>query len=131
MFDRKPKGVGGGYGNVDMGPYRDGQAEYRYSYRLLVSIVLNCPGAMEMNWMMILFSRADVFPPGYHRAEMIVVYPGSTVAVFGAEPLGMLAAYSSILPGASEVYVVDFTPERLKRSRRSERFPSISASVIR
>ena len=37
------------------------QAEYRYSYRLLVSIVLDCPGAMEMNWMMILFSGRTSF----------------------------------------------------------------------
>ena len=38
---------------------------------------------------------------------------GDTVAVFGAGPVGLLAAYSAILRGASRVYSVDHVPERL------------------
>ncbi len=39
---------------------------------------------------------------------------GQTVAVFGAGPVGLLAAYSSKLKGASEIYVVDKPKARLK-----------------
>jgi glutathione-independent formaldehyde dehydrogenase len=46
-----------------------------------------------------------------------MVSPGKTVAVFGAGPVGLLSAYSSIIKGASEVYVVDRSPARLERAR--------------
>jgi glutathione-independent formaldehyde dehydrogenase len=44
------------------------------------------------------------------------VGPGDTVAVFGAGPVGLLAAYSSMLRGAAEVYVVDGIAERLAKA---------------
>ena len=51
---------------------------------------------------------SDVFITGYHGAEMAGVEPGVSVAVFGAGPVGLLAAgLHSLLKGASEVYVVD------------------------
>ena len=43
--------------------------------------------------------------------------PGSPVAIFGASPVGLLAAYSSMLRGAAEVHVVDAVPERLEKAR--------------
>ena len=39
--------------------------------------------------------------------------PGESIAVFGAGPVGLMAAYSAFLRGASRVYVVDRVPERL------------------
>jgi glutathione-independent formaldehyde dehydrogenase len=45
-----------------------------------------------------------------------MMQPGSTVAVFGAGTIGLLAAYSALLRGASEVYVVDHVPERLDKA---------------
>jgi len=45
---------------------------------------------------------------------MAMVGPGKSVAVFGAGPVGLLSAYSSLIKGASEVYVVDRSPARLK-----------------
>jgi glutathione-independent formaldehyde dehydrogenase len=59
---------------------------------------------------------SDVFPTGYHGAELAGVGPGDTVAVFGAGPVGLLAAMSSLLRGASEVYVVDGIAERLAKA---------------
>jgi glutathione-independent formaldehyde dehydrogenase len=59
---------------------------------------------------------SDVFPTGYHGTELAHVIPGTTVAVYGAGPVGLLAAYSSILKGASEVYVVDRIEARLKKA---------------
>ena len=44
--------------------------------------------------------------------------PGETVAVFGAGPVGLMAAYSGIIRGASQVYVVDKVPERLDSAKK-------------
>lgn len=37
--------------------------------------------------------------------------------MFGAGPVGLMAAYSAILRGASQVYVVDRVPERLAKAK--------------
>ena len=42
---------------------------------------------------------------------------GESIAVFGAGPVGLMAAYSAIIRGASEVYVVDRVPERLEKAK--------------
>jgi glutathione-independent formaldehyde dehydrogenase len=57
---------------------------------------------------------ADIFPTGYHATELAEVKPGESVVVYGAGPVGLLAAYSSMLKGASQVMVVDRHPDRLK-----------------
>jgi threonine dehydrogenase-like Zn-dependent dehydrogenase len=41
--------------------------------------------------------------------------PGDAVAVYGAGPVGLMAAHSATIMGASEVYVVDFNDDRVKR----------------
>lgn len=51
---------------------------------------------------------------GWHGVEISGFQPGESVAVFGAGPVGLMAAYSACLRGASRVYVVDRVPERLK-----------------
>ncbi|EIW79718.1 GroES-like protein [Coniophora puteana RWD-64-598 SS2] len=60
---------------------------------------------------------ADIFPTGWHGIELSGFKPGESVAVFGAGPVGLMAGYSAILRGASEVYVVDCVPARLKKAR--------------
>jgi threonine dehydrogenase-like Zn-dependent dehydrogenase len=45
------------------------------------------------------------------------------VAVFGAGPVGLMAAYSAVLRGASRVYVVDRVPERLAAAKKIECIP--------
>lgn len=44
--------------------------------------------------------------------------PGESLAVFGAGPVGLMAAYSGILRGASRVFVVDRVPERLETAKK-------------
>jgi glutathione-independent formaldehyde dehydrogenase len=117
-----PHGVSGGYGYVDMGPYRGGQAE-----QVLVPFAdFNClllPGSegdgLEDDFVLL----SDIFPTGYHGAVLAGVFPGSTVAVFGAGPVGLMAAYSASLMGAGEIYVVDFIPERLEKVRQIGAIP--------
>ena len=64
-----------------------------------------------------------MFPTGYHGAELACVSPGKSVAVFGAGPVGLLAAYSSLLKGAAEVYSIDSIPERLAKARELGAIP--------
>ena len=53
---------------------------------------------------------------GWHATELAGVYPTATVAIFGAGAVGLLAAYSALLRGAAEVYVVDMIAERLEKA---------------
>ncbi|GEL16427.1 glutathione-independent formaldehyde dehydrogenase [Pseudonocardia asaccharolytica] len=106
---------GGAYGYVSMGPYRGGQAEY-----LRVPFAdFNClklpPGDEHENDFAML---ADIFPTGYHGATLAQVGPGETVAVFGAGPVGLMAAYSSLIKGAATVFVVDRVESRLRLAER-------------
>ena len=43
---------------------------------------------------------------------------GESIAIFGAGPVGLMAAYSATLRGASKVYVVDAVPERLATAKK-------------
>jgi glutathione-independent formaldehyde dehydrogenase len=56
---------------------------------------------------------SDIFPTGYHGTELAGVEPGRTVAIFGAGPVGLMAALSASIRGASQTFVVDFQPDRL------------------
>jgi len=40
--------------------------------------------------------------------------PGDRVAVFGAGPVGLMAAHSAVLRGATQVFVVEKAPDRLR-----------------
>ena len=109
------KVAGAGYGYADMGPYRGGQAEYlRVPY--VDFNALKLPGTPGDEFEDDFVLLADIFPTSWHSTELAQVRSGDSVAVFGAGPVGLLAAYASILKGAAEVYIVDRAPERLKKA---------------
>jgi glutathione-independent formaldehyde dehydrogenase len=117
-----PEGASAAYGYVGMGPYRGGQAEMlRVPFGDVNCLKLPGTPGDELEDDFLLLS--DVFPTGYHGAELAGVMPGSTVAVFGAGPVGLLAAYSAMLRGAAEVYVVDAVPERLAKAKQIGAIP--------
>jgi glutathione-independent formaldehyde dehydrogenase len=117
-----PDGVSGGYGYSAMGPYPGGQAELlRVPFGDFNCLKLPGEAGDDLEDDFLLLS--DVFPTGYHGAELAGVGPGDTVAVIGAGPVGLLAAYSSYLRGASEVYVVDNVPDRLRRASKIGAIP--------
>lgn len=60
---------------------------------------------------------SDIFATGWTALDYAGFQPGDTVAVFGAGPVGLLAAYSAILRGASRVYSVDYIPDRLRLAK--------------
>lgn len=85
-------------GYAGMGPYQGGQAEF-----VLVPhadfTCLKLPGKPGDQWEddLLFYPISDVFPTAYYATELAGVKPGKTVAVFGADPVGLLSAYSSFL----------------------------------
>jgi len=115
-----PGFAGGAYGYVAMGPYPGGQAEYlRVPFADFNCLALPQGTEHEADYALL----ADIFPTGYHGAELAEVKPGESVAVFGAGPVGIMAAYSCIIRGAAEVYSVDRVPERLELARQIGAIP--------
>ena len=107
-----PGFAGGAYGFAGMGPYSGGQAELlRVPYGDFNCLVLP-PDAQEKESEYVMLS--DIFPTGYHATELAGVKPGETVVIYGAGPVGLMAACSANLKGASKVMVVDTHKDRLK-----------------
>jgi glutathione-independent formaldehyde dehydrogenase len=110
----RPGSFGAAYGYAGMGPYRGAQAELlRVPFADANCIPVPGEAGDELEDDLVLL--ADAFVTGWHATELAQVTPGSTVAVFGAGAIGLLAAYSAYLKGASEIYVVDRVPERLAK----------------
>jgi glutathione-independent formaldehyde dehydrogenase len=108
---------GGAYGYVDMGGWPGGQAEY-----VMVPYadwnVLRFPDKDEaMARIRDLTMLSDIFPTGYHGCVTAGVTTGSTVYIAGAGPVGLAAATSAFLLGASTVVVGDFNKDRLEQAR--------------
>jgi glutathione-independent formaldehyde dehydrogenase len=101
---------GAGFGYPQMGPYWGGQAELlRVPWADFNLLKLPEGTEHELDFTML----SDIFPTGYHGTELAKVSPGKSVAVFGAGPVGLTAAHSAALRGASQVFVVDFELDRL------------------
>ena len=103
--------VGGIYGySHTAGGYDGGQAEYvRVPYADVGPSVI--PDWMDPDDAVML---TDVVPTGYQAAEMGGIQPGDTVVVFGAGPIGIMAARCAWLFGAGRVIVIDEVDYRLE-----------------
>ncbi len=58
----------------------------------------------------------DILPTGYLGAQMADIRPGSTVAVFGCGPVGLMTLHCVSLFGPGRVLAVDMLPERRARA---------------
>ncbi|MBC7413629.1 MAG: glutathione-independent formaldehyde dehydrogenase, partial [Herminiimonas sp.] len=111
-----PGTAGGAYGFAGMGPYSGGQAELlRVPYGDFNCLVLPEDAKEKENDYVML---SDILPTGYHATELAGVQPGDTVVIYGAGPVGLMAATSSFIKGASQVFVVDSHPDRLKLAEK-------------
>jgi len=106
--------VGGIFGySHTAGGYDGGQAEYvRVPYADFGPTLI--PDWMDPDDAVLL---TDVVPTGYQAAEMGGIQTGDTVVVFGAGPVGLLAARSAWLFGAGRVIVIDHIEYRLDFAR--------------
>ncbi len=107
--------VGGIYGySHTAGGYEGGQAEYlRVPYADVSPTVI--PDWMDPDDAVML---TDVVPTGYQAAEMGGIQKGDTVAVFGAGPVGIMAARCAWLFGAGRVIIWDQVDYRLEFASR-------------
>lgn len=91
------------------GGFDGGQAEYvRVPYADVGPVKI--PENMDPDDAVLL---TDVLPTGYQAAEMAGIKKGDTVVVFGAGPIGIMAAKCSWLFGAGRVIVIDHVEYRL------------------
>ncbi|MFL6677229.1 MAG: zinc-dependent alcohol dehydrogenase [Burkholderiaceae bacterium] len=60
---------------------------------------------------------SDILPTGYMAAINAAIGKGSSVAIFGAGPVGLMAAASARLLGAERIFMVDHHPYRLEFAR--------------
>jgi glutathione-independent formaldehyde dehydrogenase len=115
-----PGFAGGAYGYVAMGPYPGGQAQYlRVPFADFNCLELPPGSEHETDFAML----ADIFPTGYHATALAQVGPGETVAVMGGGPVGLMAAYSALIKGASKVFVVDRVLGRLRLAEQIGAIP--------
>jgi threonine dehydrogenase-like Zn-dependent dehydrogenase len=107
--------VGGIYGySHTAGGYDGGQAEYvRVPYADVGPVLI--PPGMDIEDAVML---TDVTPTGYQAAEMGGIHVGDTVVVFGAGPIGIMAARCAWLFGAGRVIIIDHVDYRLEFARQ-------------
>lgn len=107
-----PNMAGAAFGFAGMGPFNGGQAEY-----LRVPFGdFNClrlpedAEEKEDDYVMV----SDIFPTGWHATRLAGLRPGESCVVYGAGPVGLMAAYSAMIQGAKKVMIVDRHPDRLR-----------------
>ena len=98
-----------GYSHL-YGGYPGGQAEYVRVPKANVG-PLAIPDATLGDEQVLFLS--DILPTGYQAALNADVQPGSTVAIFGAGPVGLMAAACCRMLGAEQVFMVDHHAYRL------------------
>jgi glutathione-independent formaldehyde dehydrogenase len=106
-----PGMAGAAYGFAGMGPYSGGQAEYlRVPYADYNCLQLP-PDADEKETDYVMLS--DIFPTGWHATRLANLEPGQSIVIYGAGPVGLMAAMSARIQGAAQIFVVDDIEERL------------------
>jgi glutathione-independent formaldehyde dehydrogenase len=115
-----PGFAGAAYGYVGMGPFMGGQAEYlRVPYADFNALKLPAGDSHEKDFALL----TDIFPTGWDGVTRSGFKPGETIAVFGAGPVGLMAAYSAKLRGASKIFSVDGHKERLDKAKSMGAIP--------
>ncbi|PUA18168.1 zinc-dependent alcohol dehydrogenase [Glaciimonas sp. PCH181] len=61
---------------------------------------------------------SDILPTGYQAVLNAEVKQGSSVAIFGAGPVGQMAAACSQMLGAEKIFMIDHHPYRLEFARQ-------------
>jgi threonine dehydrogenase-like Zn-dependent dehydrogenase len=94
------------------GSYAGGQAEFVRVPKANVGPLVLPNGIADEK---VLF-LSDILPTGYQAVVDAGIVPGSTVAIFGAGPVGQMAAACARLLGAHKIFMVDHHPFRLQHA---------------
>ncbi len=110
------------FGYTDLyGGYEGGQAEYvRVPYANYGPRIV--PDSLTDEQVLFL---TDIFPTGYTGIDWGEVKGGETVAIFGAGPVGIMAAKSAWLRGAERVIIIDTLPYRLAKAKATSNAETI------
>ena len=103
-----------GYSHL-YGGYAGGQAEYVRVPHANVG-PLKIPAVLSDEQVLFL---SDILPTGYQAAVNAQIGPGSTVAIFGAGPVGLMSALSARFLGAEQIFMVDHNSYRLAFARET------------
>jgi len=87
-----------------------GQAEY-VRVPMANTGPLKIPDAMRDDQVLFL---SDILPTGYQAVLNAAVGPGSSLAIFGAGPVGLMAAASARMLGVENIFMVDHHDYRLE-----------------
>jgi glutathione-independent formaldehyde dehydrogenase len=112
-----PDRPGSAYGYVDMGGWVGGQAEYAVVPYADWNLLKFPDKEQALEKIVDLTMLSDIFPTGFHGAYTAGIGPGDSAYIAGAGPVGLAAAHSAQLLGASVVIVADLIPERLEQAR--------------
>jgi threonine dehydrogenase-like Zn-dependent dehydrogenase len=112
---------GAAYGFADMGPYNGGQAELlRVPFGDFNCLVLpEDAWERQSDYVML----ADIWPTGWHATQLACVQAGDSVVIYGAGPVGLMAAYSATFKSAGMVMVVDRHSDRLAKAEEIGAIP--------
>ena len=97
------------------GGYAGGQAEYVRVPKANVG-PLKIPEGISDEEVLFL---SDILPTGYQAVLNAAVGQGSTLAIFGAGPVGMMAAACARLLGVERIFMVDQHPYRLEFAKQT------------
>ncbi len=113
---------GAAFGYTDLyGSYNGGQAEYvRVPYADFGPRIV--PDGLTDEQVLFL---SDIFPTGWAAADWGRIKGGETVAIFGAGPVGIMAAKSAWLMGAGRVINIDLQQYRLDKAKQSAKSETI------
>lgn len=75
--------------------------------------------SLENDYVMV----SDIFATGWEALDFAGFRAGDTVAIFGAGPVGLMAAHAARIRGASTVYSVDYVSERLSLAESQGAIP--------
>ena len=103
-----------GYSHL-YGGYSGGQAEFVRVPKANVGPI-KIPKVLQDEQVLFL---SDIFPTGYQAAVNANLGSGSTVAIFGAGPVGLMGAASARFLGAEQVFVIDHHEYRLQFARET------------
>jgi threonine dehydrogenase-like Zn-dependent dehydrogenase len=93
-----------------------GQAEYVRVPKANVGPLVIPDSGLEDKQVLFL---SDILPTGYMAAINAAIGKGSSVAIFGAGPVGLMAAASARLLGAERIFMVDHHAYRLEFARHA------------
>ena len=89
------------------------QAEFARVPFAHTNLVAIPPGVSDEQAVM----TSDIFPTGWFAGRLAEIGKGDVVAIFGAGPVGQMAALSARIQGAGRVLIVDGNADRLETAR--------------